>query len=392
MGSPGQRAEPRHRAPSAAARVRAYAARIRGRTGRGRHGADDVLTGLDDARPRRNRSSSRGRRISPALRRLVVTPTFAAGLGVVVAAFLAANMSRTVLHFSAPIPGNQCSAGDCHAQPHGGTLASARPGVRITPRAPAASGPVTAVQPGGSQPGGGQSGVNKAGGSQSGGSQSGANQSGASQSGANQSGVNQQGGTAPAAGGSGGPQPSVGGQASQHHLPAGRAVAGRLFRPDHDPRAQRDQDPGLEPGLRLPRGADRRCPGRTLGAGPGGGRGGAGRGVVRLGAGAPVRGPGTADGHRGGPARRTVRLRLRRAALRVRCAARPRDQGRTPGAHGRVIRPGRSAPRSPVLRVGWSSSRRGQVGARFSLGKTRRVTGFRRPGAGGPPGLQRASG
>ena len=98
--------------------------------------------------------SSRGRRISPALRRLVVTPTFAAGLGVVVAAFLAANMSRTVLHFSAPIPGNQCSAGDCHAQPHGGTLASARPGVHLTPRVPAASGPVTVVQPGGSQPGG----------------------------------------------------------------------------------------------------------------------------------------------------------------------------------------------------------------------------------------------
>ena len=93
------------------------------------------------------------------MRRLVVTPTFAAGLGVVVAAFLAANMSRTVLHFSAPIPGNQCSAGDCHAQePHGGTLASARPGVHITPRVPAASGPVTAIQPGGSQPGGSQPG------------------------------------------------------------------------------------------------------------------------------------------------------------------------------------------------------------------------------------------
>jgi hypothetical protein len=208
MGSPGERAEPRHRAPSAAARVRAYAARIRGRTGRGRHGADGVLTGLDVARPRRNRSSSRGRRISPALRRLVVTPTFAAGLGVVVAAFLAANMSRTVLHFSAPIPGNQCSAGDCHAQPHGGTLASARPGVRITPRAPAASGPVTAVQPGGSQPGGAQPG-----GTQPGRGQSGVNEPGGSQSGANQSGVNQQGGTAPAAGGSGGPQPSVAAQA-----------------------------------------------------------------------------------------------------------------------------------------------------------------------------------
>jgi hypothetical protein len=129
-------------------------------------------------------------RISPALRRLVVTPTFAAGLGVVVAAFLAANMSRTVLHFSAPIPGNQCSAAGCHAQgPHGGTLASARPGVHITPSVPAASGPVTALQPGGSQSGG--------------------NQSGGNQSGGNQAGVDQPGGTAAAAGASGGPQPSV---------------------------------------------------------------------------------------------------------------------------------------------------------------------------------------
>jgi hypothetical protein len=91
----------------------------------------------------------RARRISPALRRLVMTPTFAAGLGVVVAAFLAANMSRTVLHFSAPIPGNQCTSGDCHAQqPHGGTLASARPGVHITPSVPSASGPATGLQPG----------------------------------------------------------------------------------------------------------------------------------------------------------------------------------------------------------------------------------------------------
>ena len=78
------------------------------------------------------------------MRRLVITPTFAAGLGVVVAAFLAANMSRTVLHFSAPIPGNQCTAGDCHAQePHSGTLASARPGVHITP-----SDPSSAASPG----------------------------------------------------------------------------------------------------------------------------------------------------------------------------------------------------------------------------------------------------
>jgi Cellulose binding domain len=193
-----------------------------GSTGRQRRGPDELLTGPDDvmagaggapARPRlsrarkggsrRDRSSSGAKRISPALRRLVVTPTFAAGLGVVVAAFLAANMSRTVLHFSAPLPGNQCSAGDCHTQePHGGTLASARPGVHITPRVPAASGPVTAIQPGGTQPGG----------TQPGGSQP-SDQSSGSQPGANQPGANQQGGTASAAGGSGSPQPSVSRQA-----------------------------------------------------------------------------------------------------------------------------------------------------------------------------------
>jgi hypothetical protein len=102
----------------------------------------------EKARPRRMRSG--GVRISPALRRLVITPTFAAGLGVVVAAFLAANMSRTVLHFSAPIPGNQCSAGDCHVQePHGGALASARPGVHITPRVPAGTRPAPGIRSGG---------------------------------------------------------------------------------------------------------------------------------------------------------------------------------------------------------------------------------------------------
>jgi hypothetical protein len=119
-------------------------------------------------RERPERVRPRGKRIIPALRRLVVTPTFAAGLGVVVAAFLAANMSRAVLHFSAPIPGNQCTSGDCHVhvqEPHGGTLASARPGVHITPSVPSASGPATGLRPGG---------------------------------------------TASAAGGGGGPQPSVG--------------------------------------------------------------------------------------------------------------------------------------------------------------------------------------
>lgn len=71
----------------------------------------------------------------------MVTPTFAAGLGVLVAAGLAANMPRTVLHFSSPVPGIQCSAGVCATEePNSGTLASARPGVHISPTSPGTSG------------------------------------------------------------------------------------------------------------------------------------------------------------------------------------------------------------------------------------------------------------
>ncbi len=82
-----------------------------------------------------------GHQLGPAIRRLMVTPTFAAGLGVLVAAGLAVNMPRTVLHFSSPVPGIQCSAGVCATEePNTGTLASARPGVHISPSSPRASG------------------------------------------------------------------------------------------------------------------------------------------------------------------------------------------------------------------------------------------------------------
>ncbi len=77
----------------------------------------------------------------------MVTPTFAAGLGVLVAAGLAANMPRTVLHFSSPVPGDQCTAGVCATEePNTGTLASARPGVHISPTSPATSGSATTGQ------------------------------------------------------------------------------------------------------------------------------------------------------------------------------------------------------------------------------------------------------
>jgi hypothetical protein len=87
------------------------------------------------------RARSAGHKLGPAIRRLMVTPTFAAGLGVLVAAGLAANMPRTVLHFSSPVPGIQCSAGVCATEePNTGTLASARPGVHISPSAPSTPG------------------------------------------------------------------------------------------------------------------------------------------------------------------------------------------------------------------------------------------------------------
>jgi hypothetical protein len=75
--------------------------------------------------------------VGPALRRLMVTPTFAAGLGVVVAAGLAVSMtSRTVLHFSGP-EGKPCAVRGCATgpdrSPGAGTPASASPGKRLVP-------------------------------------------------------------------------------------------------------------------------------------------------------------------------------------------------------------------------------------------------------------------
>jgi Cellulose binding domain len=160
MRSPGKRAAPRHRARSRAARAPGEpadgppAAEARAglppdgpRTGEPQAAA--LPTREPPARKSRARWAQAGfsaapgtrrsgwRRLGPALRRLVVTPTFAAGLGVVVAAGLAANMSRTVLHFSSPFPGQQCPAGGCRpAHPHGGTPASVRPGVHISPGQP----------------------------------------------------------------------------------------------------------------------------------------------------------------------------------------------------------------------------------------------------------------
>ena len=80
---------------------------------------------------------SRGAQAGPALRRLMVTPTFAAGLGVVVAASLAVSMTaKTVLHFTGPDQ-QKCTLRVCPKGPGlpggVGTLASAKPGFRLLP-------------------------------------------------------------------------------------------------------------------------------------------------------------------------------------------------------------------------------------------------------------------
>jgi Cellulose binding domain len=78
----------------------------------------------------------------------MVTPTFAAGLGVVVAAALAVSMTaRTVLHFSGP-EGKPCAVPRCapgtELPGSAGTLASAKPGIRLVPTP---QGPKRSAQP-----------------------------------------------------------------------------------------------------------------------------------------------------------------------------------------------------------------------------------------------------
>jgi Cellulose binding domain len=73
----------------------------------------------------------------------MVTPTFAAGLGVVVAAALAVGMTtRTVLHFSGPDQQKYCTAHTCAPRRPGGvgTLASAKPGIKLLPATGGSSG------------------------------------------------------------------------------------------------------------------------------------------------------------------------------------------------------------------------------------------------------------
>src|SRR5215472_10252742 len=52
---------------------------------------------------------------STAVRRVVVTPTFAAGLGVVIAAAMSYPMTRTVISYGGtpPVGGSPCQVADC---------------------------------------------------------------------------------------------------------------------------------------------------------------------------------------------------------------------------------------------------------------------------------------
>ena len=74
--------------------------------------------------------------LGTAVRRVVVTPTFAAGLGVVIAAGMAYPMTKTVISYGGtpPAGGGSCLTAGCVGD-GSGELATARPGQRLeTPR------------------------------------------------------------------------------------------------------------------------------------------------------------------------------------------------------------------------------------------------------------------
>jgi hypothetical protein len=91
----------------------------------------------------------RDRRVGVAVRRVIVTPTFAAGLGIVIAAVLAYPTSRTIFKYSAPNWGAEhCHPAACvQGNPGAVRQATARPGRRLIPPTPAAQTPQASAQP-----------------------------------------------------------------------------------------------------------------------------------------------------------------------------------------------------------------------------------------------------
>jgi hypothetical protein len=77
---------------------------------------------------------------STAVRRVVVTPTFAAGLGVVIAAAMAYPMTKTVISYGGTPPAGEapCTPDGCGSGTGGnGSLATASPGARLPSPSPA---------------------------------------------------------------------------------------------------------------------------------------------------------------------------------------------------------------------------------------------------------------
>jgi len=85
--------------------------------------------------------------LGTAVRRVVVTPTFAAGLGVVIAAGMAYPMTKTVISYGGtpPVGGNPCQTLGCVGD--GGELATASPGQPLQTPPPAATSPDPSASP-----------------------------------------------------------------------------------------------------------------------------------------------------------------------------------------------------------------------------------------------------
>lgn len=113
------------------------------------------------ARLRRPRRAERADRARFSVRWVVVTPTFAVGLGVVIAAALASRVPGSVFRYNGPPDqGQPCAVKGC-GSPGNGTLASARPGTLLLnpvlhhpagSQSGASGGPAPAAGPGTSAP------------------------------------------------------------------------------------------------------------------------------------------------------------------------------------------------------------------------------------------------
>jgi hypothetical protein len=86
--------------------------------------------------------------LGTAVRRVVVTPTFAAGLGVVIAAGMAYPMTKTVISYGGapPAGGGSCLTAGCVSEGNG-DLATARPGERLETPPPPATSPDPSAAP-----------------------------------------------------------------------------------------------------------------------------------------------------------------------------------------------------------------------------------------------------